>query len=320
VHFVFATYVSHWGSHYEEGFASFARALRAGLEMGDVRHVCYTRVHRAHRMFLVGRNLDECHAETESAGRHLTEVRAVRPLTGIRILRRALAPLRGTTAEPGDAQMSDERFTELLLTTGNAQALYTHGQMQAMVSFFLGDLAASAKWVAYAAPSVAVAAGLFSLPDYHLFQGLILAQRVKDAAEGERPALLERIGGIVERLGKWAGHSPGNFAHKLALAQAELARVRGAPLEEVIALYDEALRAAGDGFLNMRALIHELKAQFLADGGQLNLARTHLRGAYDLYQSWGAQAKLRQLERRHPDWLSARVASDEAAALSPTPG
>ena len=244
----------------------------------------------------------------------------MRPLAGIGILRRALAPLRGTTAEPGDAQMSDERFTELLLTTGNAQALYTHGQMQAMVSFFLGDPAASAKWVAYAAPSVAVAAGLFSLPDYHLFQGLILAQRVKDAAEGERPALLERIGGIVERLGKWAGHSPGNFAHKLALAQAELARVRGAPLEEVIPLYDEALRAAGDGFLNIRALIHELEAQFLAERGQLNLARTHLREAYDLYRSWGAQAKLRQLERRHPDWLSARVPSDEAAALSPTPG
>lgn len=319
VHFVFATYVSHWRSDYEEGFTSFARALRAGLEMGDVRHVCYTRVHRAHRMFLVGRNLDECHAETENAARHLTEVRAVGPLAGIGILRRALAPLRGTTAEPGDAQMSDERFTELLLTTGNAQALYTHGQMQAMVSFFLGDLAASAKWVAYAAPSVAVAAGLFSLPDYHLFQGLILAQRVKDAGHEERPALLERIGGIVERLGKWAGHSPRNFAHKLALAQAELARVRGAPLEEVIPLYDEALRAAGDGFLSIRALVHELEAQLWAERGQLDLARTHLQEAYDLYRSWGAQAKLRRLERRHPDWLSARVPSDEAAALSPTP-
>jgi tetratricopeptide (TPR) repeat protein len=313
VHFVFAAFVSHWRSHYEESFASFARALRAGLEMGDVRHVCYTRVFRAQRMFLVGRNLDECHAETESTARHLTEARAVGPLNGLDVLRRALAPLRGTTAEPDGAQMSDERFAEMLRTTGNPHAIFTHGQMQAMVNFLLGDLAAAAKWDAYAAPSVAAAAGSFSLPDYHLFQGLILAQQVKDAGQAERPALLERIGAIVDRLGKWAGHSPGNFAHKLALAQAELARVRGAPLEEVIPLYDEALRAAGDGFLNIRALVHELEAQFLAERGQLDLARTHLEEAYDLYRSWGAQAKLRQLERRHPDWLSARVPSDEAA-------
>ena len=304
VNFVFANFVSHWRAPYQEGVDAFARARRVGIDMGDVQHAAYAYTLGAHRLVAIGRPLAECQGEVEAAQAFFRDVHAVIPLSGVRVVERAVARLRGPSREPVAGLQSDEEFTAETLATQNAQWLFLHGQTQAMVSFILSDVEGAERWGQFTAPYLPAAGGLFNVPDHYLFQALVLTKKWTAAGEAERAAIRQELSASERRLRTWAENSPTNFAHKHKLLAAEMARIGGVPLEEVIQLYDEALAAAGEGFIHLRAVTNELQAELWIERGQRKIARTFLDEAYYLYERWGASQKLRQLARKYPEWVS----------------
>ena len=100
------------------------------------------------------------------------------------------------------------------------------------------------------------------MPDYCLFQSLIAGPALADARRrtDTRPSW-KRWTPTCSSWRSWADNCPENFAHKHKLAAAEIARLRGAPLEEVIALYDEAVAGRG-----RRLPAHEGPGQRAAGG------------------------------------------------------
>jgi histidine kinase len=310
VNFVFANFVSHWRAPYQEGFEAFARARRTGVEVGDVQHAAYAHALGVHRLLSVGAvSLDECHAETERSVAYLKQIQAVGQLVGASVAQRALAQLRGSSTDARFSRQSEEDFTRGIVETHNAQWLFLYGQSQAMVSCILGDHAAVERWGAFTAPYAPAGGSLFCMPDHCLFQTLAMARRHGAAPPAERAAILTALGDNRQRLKIWAENSPHNFDHKYQLAAAEIARVSGAPIEEVIRLYDAALTAAGEAFLQFRALINELQAEFWIERGWRKIARTFLQEAYHLYERWGAHRKLAQLERQYAGWLNHQAGS-----------
>src|SRR5690606_16502949 len=101
----------------------------------------------------------------------------------------------------------------------------------------------------------------------------------------------------------FAKASPANFAHKQLLVAAELARIGGASIDEVLRLHREVQQAAGKDFVHVRALAHEALAELWKDKGYPEFGRECLLEAYHLYRHWGAAAKLRRLEQEHGHWL-----------------
>lgn len=312
VHFVFANFISHWRAHFREGVDANATAYRLGMESGDVQHAAYASVFRCHRMLLVGTNLDECEAESRAAVAYLKAARAVGQLVGMLVTLRPLARLTGADGQAGDGARADAEAVATLKEARNAQWSFSFGQAQTMASFVLGDLPAAERWLSFTEPFVPAGNGLFSQVDQRLFEALIVLRRpAADAAErASQLALAEQNLAQIER---WAENSPANFLHKARLLQAELARARGAALEQVIKLYDEAIEATGDAFAQFSALAHELAAAFWRERGHSKLANTMLRGAYQLYAQWGAREKLRLLELEH-GWLRGEVDAVNAGA------
>ena len=99
----------------------------------------------------------------------------------------------------------------------------------------------------------------------------------------------------------WAESGPENFAHRAALLGAEMARLEGRPLD-AMRLYEEAVRSAREhGFIQNEGLANELAARFHA-GARLRGDRPGLSAAKpaSCYLRWGAEGKVRQLERLHP--------------------
>lgn len=309
VHFVFAAFVSHWRAPAREGFEAFARGVRVGLELGDPRHPPTTRVLVLQRMLLTGAPLDECQAEGERTIAHLNELHATNNAIGATAANRVVSRLRGETA----ASLPDDAFTTALVAHGNAQWLYSYGQAETWASVLLGDLPSAEAWQAFTAQHLPAGTALFSIPDYHLFQALILTQKWATAPEAARTGMLEALLAIQEKLRVWAENSPANYLHKYKLCAAEVARVRGAPTDDVLALYDEAISSAGDQFLPLRALAHELLAGYWLKKGQRKIARTFLEDAHYLYERWGARAKLSELEARYPEWLVRRPQAGRGA-------
>jgi predicted ATPase/GAF domain-containing protein len=311
VNFVFAAFVSHWRAPAREGFEAFSRAVRVGLELGDPRHPPTTRVLVLQRMLLTGTDLDECQAEGARVMAHLTELHADNNVLGASAANRVVSRLLG---ESGPSHPAD-RFTASLVTHGNAQWLYSYGQAETMASVLLGDIPSAEAWQAFTAPFLAAGTGLFSIPDYHLSEALILARKCARESDEARHAALQTLVATQERLRIWAENSPANYLHKYKLCAAEVARVAHASTDDVLSLYDEAVAATGDGFLHLRALANERLADYWLEKRQPKIARPFLEDAYYLYGRWGARAKLRELERHYPDWLahSSQQRTDDAS-------
>ncbi len=125
----------------------------------------------------------------------------------------------------------------------------------------------------------------------------LLAQRTVD------DDAIERARANRERLATWAEGCADNFDHMRDLVDAELARVAGnwaAALDH----YDNAIaRAKANNFPHHMALANERAGMFHLSRGSRTVARAYLLECRYNYQSWGAEAKVAQLDNTHPDLL-----------------
>jgi predicted ATPase/HPt (histidine-containing phosphotransfer) domain-containing protein len=300
VSFVFAAFVSHWRAPYRESLTAFSDAERWGVELGDNSHATYAHAIGTQRWFFTGRPLRECEEKAERAEAFLTQLRAVNQLEGLRLVQRAIARLRGRSSGG-----SDDEFTARLLAIGNAQWIFLHAHAQCFASIILGDFEAAGRWEALAVQHDAGGKIQYSYPDHQALSTILLARKWAAAGEDERAALATKIDENLDRLKIWASSSPGNYAAKYKLAAAEVARLRGEPMERTMALYDEALALAGDDFLPWRALTSELHAEYWQQKAQPKIARVFLSQARGLYERWGASAKVRQMAEVHGQALEA---------------
>jgi PAS domain S-box-containing protein len=111
-----------------------------------------------------------------------------------------------------------------------------------------------------------------------------------------------------KQLVEWAENCPENFESRAALVGAEIARIECRELEAE-RLYERAIASArANGFVHNEALAYELAARFYATRSFDEIAHLYLRNARRCYLQWGADGKVRQLDRLHP-----RLRQDERA-------
>src|SRR5262249_47602651 len=86
----------------------------------------------------------------------------------------------------------------------------------------------------------------------------------------------------------------------VALVRAEIARIEGRE-RDAMGLYEQAIHAARDsGFLQNEAVAYEVASHFYTTCGLETIARAYLQNARSCYGRWGADGKVRQLEKLHP--------------------
>jgi len=314
VSFVFGAFISHWRAPVREGLEAFARALRAGLELGDPRHATFSRVHTLQRKLLIGVSLDEMQVELDEVIPYLEESRAANALVGAGAVRRVTSRLRdpSLSSHPADA------FTAAVVAFGNAQWVFSYGQAETMASVLLADSGMAEEWLKFTEPMLNAGAGLFAYADYHLMEALILAKGIAAEPGAEREKSLAKLRSNQEKLRIWAENCPANFAHKYQLCSAEIARIEARPTDEVIGLYDQAILSCADDFVNLRAFINERLGEYWSEKGQPKIARTFIEEARYLYGLWGAGSKVRQLELRFPEWLGHVESGPRATARRTT--
>ena len=117
---------------------------------------------------------------------------------------------------------------------------------------------------------------------------------------------LESVRANLAQLEAWLSFSEVNHTHRVALVQAELARVEGRD-GDALEHYERAIAHAREhGFTHEEALANELAARFYIGRGSNTPARAYLMEAIDAYADWGAQAKADHLEAELGDILRRR--------------
>lgn len=137
---------------------------------------------------------------------------------------------------------------------------------------------------------------------WHQFRALA-ALKACGPGQDQIEATLREVETHRQYLATLAQTAPHNFAHRVHLIEAEIARLTGRR-GEAHELYERSIALAREHqFLSDEALSNELAARFMLEFGSVAPARGYLQQAIFLYSYWGAAAKARQLESEFAELL-----------------
>lgn len=232
---------------------------------------------------------------------------------GLILTLRGLTPTFGCLDHEGYSELDTERrfvtSSDLVL----AEFYYWTRKLQA--HFFAGDLASAVDASLRAESLLWTSAAMFELAEYRLYGGLAHAAAWDHAPPQQRTTHYDSVLDHHRQLQVWAEVNPETFADRAALLGAEIARIEGR-LQNAQELYDKAIRDAHKfGFVHNQAIANEIAGRFYAARGCAEIAATYLRAAGACYVRWGADGKVRQLEKLYPHLKEGRAARDSANTI-----
>ena len=183
---------------------------------------------------------------------------------------------------------------------GNPQTLFFAHITRAVHAAVTDDVDRLERHTAEAMPLLATVLGHYVGAIAHVLRALAVARRARETDGDERSALLSELDQATRWLAARAADAPANFLHLLRLVEAERAWAAG-DFKAAIRAFDAARREASQRQRPWhRALIAERAAR-------LHLAHDVPHAGYNLlaearshYLSWGALAKVDQLDWAYP--------------------
>ena len=292
-----------WTRHVRTGRPLLRRAFDAAQQAGDFNYASFSRHHLITHLLACGDPLAEVQRETEAGLGFARQARvdlAVDRMTGqLQLVRtlRGLTPQFGCFDEAGFNEVQFERHLEADPRLEQAAYWYWIRKLQARV---LADDPAAIAAAAKAERLLWTSKALFERVEFHFYAALAQAGLGDAASAAERAQRLEALAPHHRQLQQWADICPEDFADRAALVGAEIARIEGRELD-AMRCYDRAIGSArANGFVHNEAIANELAGRFYAARGFEKIAYAYLRDARYGYLRWGADAKVRQLERHYP--------------------
>jgi PAS domain S-box-containing protein len=307
-----------WTKHVRAGRDLVRRAFEAATKVGDLNYAAYCGNQLNTSLLAAGDPLAEAEREAEHGLAFAQKMRFGLVIDFITSQLGLIRTLRGLT--PTFGCFDDEQFDEGRIErrfSGNpdlafGECFYWIRKLQAR--FFAGDYAPALEASARAQRLLWTSPSQLETAEYRFYGALSQAASFASAAASERQQHLDAVAAHHKQLQLWAANCPDNFENRAALVGAELARIQGRELDAE-RLYEQAIHSArANGFIHNEALANELASRFYAARGFEKTARVYLQDARYGYLRWGADGKVRQLDRLHPG-LAAPEAHGPAANI-----
>ena len=307
-----------WAKHPAKGRELIRRAFDVAYRTGDLTFSAYSSHSLIANYLVVGDPLSEVQSEVEKslnfvkkAGFGLVIENCMANLGLIRTLR-GLTPTFGCfDAHDYNESDTEHRFAS---NAGLALAEFFYWTRKLQARFIAGDYASAVEASQKAHQLLWPAASQVETGDFRFYAALARAAAWSSASDEERQKHFGALKDHHRQLEIWALHCPANFETKSALVSAQIARIEGR-IPDAERFYEAAIRAAQDnGFAHCEAVAGECAAQFYSERGLGKIARVYLRDARDCYLRWGADGKVRQLDRLYPH-LTAKAVQRPVATI-----
>ncbi|MEJ2403661.1 MAG: diguanylate cyclase [Candidatus Thiodiazotropha sp.] len=299
--YVYAMFVHHWSNHWTSLTPWFLKGIESGYQSGDLLYLAYSAqdcviwdptldLETAHRL----------HAENLEIVRECAYQDSLDSGTLFLQLQRNLLGLTDSLYSLSDDSFNAEQclagMHERQFMTGIANYHIYHAE----ICLLYGN---PDKALEHVYAQDALIKSVMSLPQlvrFYIVAFLTLATQFPELEEAQQTATRARLIRDLARMTRWADICEVNFRHLQYLMEAELERLDGAR-EVALERYDAAIDAArSSGFLRDEATACERAAIHLLALGRDRAAEGYLRGAYHLYNRWGAQRKVTQMEQQYP--------------------
>jgi diguanylate cyclase (GGDEF)-like protein len=293
--FLFALGSDQWFEAIEEDMTQTLRAREGLVDGGDLQNACWTYYPVVYEMFDCAPSLDSYVAEVESGlefARRTGNNHAAEMFAAYRGL---AAALRG---EPVDVPTEAAGWEAAMAANPLAAAImHVTGALGAALLDRPADLtrhtAAAMPLLRFVGPSYPTAVA-------HVLLALSLADELRTAAPGDRTTQLSKLDDAMSWLAARAADAPANFLHLLHLLEAQRSWATG-DFRTAAGAFDAAQREV---VATQRpwhyAMILERTARFYLAHGIDTVGGHLLAQARQAYLTWGATAKVDQIDRAYP--------------------
>jgi PAS domain S-box-containing protein len=317
----FGNLVTPWTRHIQSGRDLVRRAFETANRVGDLTFAAYSCNNLNTNLLGSGDPLDRVEMEVENGLSFARKAQFGLVVDIITAQRGLVRTLRGSTMEFGsfdDQQFDEIRFEQHLANDPRLalpECWYWIRKLQAR--FFAADYGSALEASANAQRLLWTSPSFFEVAEYHFYSALsraaLCALPIPDQGQLNFGALISHH----KQLEIWAKHCPENFETRESLVAAEIARFENRDLD-AMRLYQRAVRSAREnGFVHNEALANELAGRFYLGRGLEMNGNAHLRDARACYALWGADGKVRQLDRLHPDLIAPEGRRPTATIGSP---
>jgi predicted ATPase/signal transduction histidine kinase len=291
---VYGVLVHNWKAPLRDGLPLLKEGFRAGVESGETAFAAFSL-----NAFLInalpsGMPMHDLLQEAAVA-LDFAITQKNRTSVAMTLAQRQIArALTGATAGPDvfdDQEFSEAQFLEEAASHETALGHFWVAKLQ--TAYLAGNYERAFECSREAGKRILKGiTGMITSAEHVFYTALATA-----AAAGS----LEELRALHGKLVNWAGHCPQNFAHKVSLVGAEIARLEDKP-GEASKLYRAAIDGAeAQHVVQDAALAHELRARCLFGEREPAFAAVHVRLARDRYRQWGATVKVSALEREFPE-------------------
>ena len=306
---LFNALIRHWKDHARDSLRAFWGIFHKGLETGDFNFAGMAVYQHLVFSYHCGVGLEQLEEERPKCLQALKPLNQKSTSRTVAAMLQMILNLRGRSADP--RLLAGEEFDEtamipVLQEEKDTIALYDVYLHKAILEFHFGDCRSALENLKRSKEQLDTLGAIDSAVN-NMYESLSRLALCSNATPTERSRHLRRVRANQKTLRKWAVHAPMNHQHKYELVEAELARSEGKDLR-AMDCYERSIGAARKNqYIQEEALANEMAARFYLDRGQERAARAHMEEARYLYQTWGALAKVRALERQHGSLLDSMV-------------
>ncbi|HRI66544.1 MAG TPA: ATP-binding protein [Polyangium sp.] len=307
-----------WKEHVRESYRDLPNGYRLGLEVGDLEFAGWGLIFTAPQGLFLGVELSELDRNTGGWIVAAGQIKQETACRYMRIQQQAIQNLRGLSEDPcllSGAVYDEKKMLPVHFQARDGTALATVLLYKLQLAYLMGCHEA-AREHADALRGYLSSLSSVRTPTFYLFNALTWLALFPKTTGEDRDRATNAITESLSRFEKWAAHAPMNFAAKLALIQAEHQRVLGQPELARAAYYRAIALAREHEYRNDEALATELFAAFLRGQQEHEVSRLFLAKARHLYHLWGAEAKVRDIERKFPEIVAMTSAMGKAAEPS----
>ncbi|MEH2088319.1 trifunctional serine/threonine-protein kinase/ATP-binding protein/sensor histidine kinase [Nostoc sp.] len=303
----FGAFIQHRQQSFLATLSTMKDSYTNGMETGSFLYAGYSIQCYGHIALFAGVNLNTLSAELVPYSVVLTQAKQNAACILLDAVRQVVENLRETGSQPHC--LMGTAYDEIIMLPKHQQdndftAIAYAYTYKLMLAALWGNYQAALDYITGIKPYFMAAAGAVHIPVFHFYAALTYLALLKAQPEAEQAQTLLEAQTHQTTLHQWAENAPMNHLHKWYLVEAERYRVLG---EKAVAseYYDQAIALAKTHqFINEEALANELAAKFYLDWGKRRIAGEYMIEAYYSYISWGAKAKVADLERRYPQLLA----------------
>jgi predicted ATPase/signal transduction histidine kinase/ActR/RegA family two-component response regulator len=306
---VFSLIVHVWRAPVADSLALMHEGHRAGVESGELAYaafnLCGILINGLPAGVPLGELLKDADISIAFATQHQNRT-AVEISVPFRQFALVMTDQQSAYANFDAGGFDQARYLED--ASGNQTAIGHYWVLRLQAAYRFGDIATARHCALEGAKCISTGIlGMITSAE-HAFYATLTAAAAHSAASPDRAAaLLDEVHAGLRQLDDWSEFCPANFLHKKMIVEAELERLTGSAWK-AMELFGEAIDAAQrSGFIQDGALANELAGKLFLAHKQPRIADVYLQAAITGYRNWGASAKVRMLEGRHPDQGALRM-------------